>query len=436
MSLLKDLPIFRTVSDVVFDAVMDESREEEFLPGATLFSQGDEADAVYVIKRGSVRIVRSDGAVERDLAVLYNGEFFGEMGVMRKAPRSASAVAEVDVVVLVIPKASFQEFLASNPGVAQLVMSTMVARFKEEAFLDEVPARPVPAAEPAAAGGGEPAAPAPAEGGQAVAPEVGIPRPGNGVLVSVFSGTGGVGNTFVTANLAAAVARLTGSRVLVVDLDLMFGDQLAVLGSKGGGSVSDLLDGEPVDLERIQDCIQSTPAGVDLLSAPKEPEHADMVMPGFVIQCLELMRPRYDWIFCDTARLIQEISLSLLEMVQIPIYVLSPEVCAVKNATRWLAVMEKVGMPVERVQLLFNKVEEQDASTVAFLEEKFAKKALGRLPMATRQAKDSLNRGKVLCLQEERGPLGDAVEEVAAILAGIDVEKPSKRSFWSRWIRV
>ena len=253
---------------------------------------------------------------------------------------------------------------------------------------------------------------------RAVAPEVSLPAPGAGVLVSVFSGTGGVGNTLVTANLAAAVARLTSSRVLVVDLDLMFGDQAAVLGQQGGPTVSDLLDGEPVDLERVQDVILSTPAGVDLLAAPKEPEHADMMMPGFVIQCLELVRSRYDWIFCDTARLIQEISLSLLEMVQIPIYVLSPEVCAVKNASRWLGVMEKWGMPVERVQLLFNKVDPVDESTIEFLEEKFRKKALGRLPMESRSARDSLNRGKVLALQDERGPLGDALETVAATLAG------------------
>ena len=94
-------------------------------------------------------------------------------------------------------------------------------------------------------------------------------------------------------------------------------------------------------------------------------------------------------------------------------------------------------MPVEKIKLLINKYEDSiDKETVDFVEEKFGKKTIGRLPMDCRSAKASLNTGKLLVLDDDICELGQSLKTVSAHVAGLDSEPKKEESFWTRWIRV
>lgn len=68
------------------------SRQESFLPGETIFREGDAGDKLYVVAEGEVMISKSiPGAGEEALSFLERGEFFGEMSLIDKEPRSADA---------------------------------------------------------------------------------------------------------------------------------------------------------------------------------------------------------------------------------------------------------------------------------------------------------------------------------------------------------
>ena len=402
MSILRDLPIFKGLSNTEFENVKSLCTEEQFFDGDVLFNEGDAPEAVYIIKRGSVRITKTEQGRQTELATLFNGEIFGEMGVLNNAPRLASAVVSGEAILLMIDGAEFVRVVAQSPSMSKIVMSTMVGRFK---------ALQKPGEEPE--------------------------EDHDAIMIGIFSGTGGVGTSLVTANMAASIKEASGDKVLVFDMDLMFGDQGEILGLKGGSSLSDVVGNEVIDIESLRGCIQSTPSGVDVLRSPAQAEHAEVVMPGFIISCLELLRYEYDYILCDTAHLIHEASLSLLDTVHIPIYLLTAEVLSVKNATRWFSIMDRINMPVEKIKLLINKYEDSiDKETVAFVEEKFGKKTIGRLPMDCRSAKASLNTGKLLVLEDDICELGQSLKAVSAHVAGLDSEPKQEESFWTRWIRV
>ncbi|MFA5843874.1 MAG: cyclic nucleotide-binding domain-containing protein [Coriobacteriia bacterium] len=88
--------------------------------GATIFAQGDPAADMYVVRSGTVHIVRAKSGMEMTLAVLGEGEIFGEMGLFDPGPRSAAAVTIGETVVEAIDTATFKSYV-SDPVVWQML---------------------------------------------------------------------------------------------------------------------------------------------------------------------------------------------------------------------------------------------------------------------------------------------------------------------------
>ena len=65
--------------------------------GETLFSQGDTGDQLYIVKTGKIAItIKLPNGTEKEITQLSEGEFFGEMSIFEKAPRSASCTVIED----------------------------------------------------------------------------------------------------------------------------------------------------------------------------------------------------------------------------------------------------------------------------------------------------------------------------------------------------
>jgi SulP family sulfate permease len=82
-----------------------------FKAGTRIFSRGDGGDALYIVRRGSVRLMFPlSGQQSRHLASCSRGALFGEMAFLDGAPRSADAIAETDVDLFCISRAAFDAF--------------------------------------------------------------------------------------------------------------------------------------------------------------------------------------------------------------------------------------------------------------------------------------------------------------------------------------
>ena len=121
---------------------------EEFLPqfesltfteGETLFSEGDEDSAWYLILSGAVSILRSgaDGGAHI-LAELGQGEAFGEMSLLEKRPRMGTAMVLQSANILRLRGESFEALLKSNPiavGILRAMAIAQSRRLREMTFI-------------------------------------------------------------------------------------------------------------------------------------------------------------------------------------------------------------------------------------------------------------------------------------------------------------
>lgn len=90
-------------------ALLARARELQFEAGSTLIRQGDEADAFYVLVQGTVSVTHADQALP--IARLRPGDCFGEIGLLRQAPRSATCRALDAVKVLALARSDFLSVL-------------------------------------------------------------------------------------------------------------------------------------------------------------------------------------------------------------------------------------------------------------------------------------------------------------------------------------
>jgi CRP/FNR family cyclic AMP-dependent transcriptional regulator len=108
---------------------MVEGMEKKLNPDETLFREGDKGDVMYLIRDGKIKITKGSGDDEKVLAVLKEGDFFGEMAIIDGSPRSASAIAATSVSLLVIDKETFKSKIRENPLI-EYVLETLTKRLR------------------------------------------------------------------------------------------------------------------------------------------------------------------------------------------------------------------------------------------------------------------------------------------------------------------
>ncbi len=128
-SLLRGASVFKGVSDAALARLGAASRLRRLERGEMLFNRGDAADSFLLVYSGIIDL-GLDSADGRELVIneMHTGDSFGELGLITGQPRSTSALARQNSVVLVIPRGEFMAVLAEEPALAQNLLRTMANR--------------------------------------------------------------------------------------------------------------------------------------------------------------------------------------------------------------------------------------------------------------------------------------------------------------------
>lgn len=103
---------------------------KKYEAGEYIFREGDTGEVMYIIHRGKVDITKMTGDGEKVLVTLTQGDFFGEMAIIDKAPRSAGAVAVEDTVCIVLDDEHFEQQMHRNAKIVKKILKNMSARLR------------------------------------------------------------------------------------------------------------------------------------------------------------------------------------------------------------------------------------------------------------------------------------------------------------------
>ena len=132
MPLLRSIPMFAGLNDEDLAALSTALTRREFKAGKMIFAIGDAGDAMYIVDSGDVNIhLPGQNSQRISLKDVSRGEYFGELALFDEKPRSASAVATSDAVLLELKHDTLAGYLERRPAAAMAILRTMSERLRE-----------------------------------------------------------------------------------------------------------------------------------------------------------------------------------------------------------------------------------------------------------------------------------------------------------------
>ena len=130
--LLRNVPLFAVLPEAQLTLLTRVVGRKSYPRNSTIIAAGDPTDALYIVISGRLKVMMSDDeGREVILAILGQGEFFGEMGLVDDEPRSATVIAIEPCELLTIARIDFKKCLAENFDIAMGVMRGLVKRLRE-----------------------------------------------------------------------------------------------------------------------------------------------------------------------------------------------------------------------------------------------------------------------------------------------------------------
>jgi pilus assembly protein CpaE len=232
-------------------------------------------------------------------------------------------------------------------------------------------------------------------------------------LIVVLGPKGGTGKTITATNLAVALQE-RGKKVVIVDLDLQFGDVALCMGLPPGKTIHDLAtSGRPLDADMLDDYLVEHSSGVKALLAPSRPDHASTVSVELIRDIYGLLRQKFDVVVVDTppgftAEVIASIDLST-DLVVVGML----DSLSLKNTKLGLETLELMGYENHRVKLVLNR-----AHTRVGITPSDVSAVLGRDPEilvpSDREIPRAVNEGVPIVLALPRSEAAEAFSGLAS----------------------
>lgn len=250
-------------------------------------------------------------------------------------------------------------------------------------------------------------------GGREDTAEAGRP----GTVVTVFSTKGGVGKTVVATNLAVALAHL-GKSVVLVDLDLQFGDVGIVLGLEPTQTiVGAVQSGDRLDTAMLRGFLVKHSSGLQVLLAPLQPEDAEIVTASRIDRIISLLQSMFEYVVIDTPPVLDEAVLTALDRSDRILAITMMDVASIKNSRVSLQKLRQLGYNGTLVDVLLNR-----ADSKVFLKAEEVEQAIGtgikyRLP-SDLQIPRAVNKGVPVVLDAPKSQPAKVMFDTArAIIA-------------------
>lgn len=253
-----------------------------------------------------------------------------------------------------------------------------------------------------------------------------------GQIVTVASAKGGSGKTVTATNVALLLNRIPDAKVVLVDADLQFGDVCLLLQLEPRFTmVNAAHELHQLDGEMLDSLLTEHPSGLKVLAAPLEPAFADDITTAGLMQMLDVLQDSYDYIVVDTASMLDELILSLIEKADYVLMIVDMDLPSVKNAKLALETLRLLKFSTTNVSLVLNR-----SNSKAKLETKEIEGAL-KMELSAAIPSDaavpnSVNEGRPIVETDPKSKVAKGFESVAMLVAGKIPEDTQKSGLFGR----
>lgn len=229
-----------------------------------------------------------------------------------------------------------------------------------------------------------------------------------GRVVTVFSAKGGVGKTTFSTNLSTYLAS-TGLKVLLLDLDLGFGDVAISLQLVHDRSMSDAVAmSGGLDEQGLSSIVTRHDSGLDAVCAPSEPGDVDRISGAMVAEVIRVARRMYDLIVIDTPPAFTEHVLVAFDASDALVLIATLDIPALKNLRVTLDTLDLLGNPRDSRVVVLNRSDAKVGLTHDDVVHSLKQPIAVTVPSSL-NVPASVNRGVPIILSEPKHPVSVAM---------------------------
>jgi MinD-like ATPase involved in chromosome partitioning or flagellar assembly len=386
LATLERTPVFFAFGDSELRAIARRVRRVRVGPGEMVICQGEPGDTIFFIERGRCRVVIEKPPSLATVAVLADGDFFGEGACVLGRPQQASVYAQAETSLLAIDRQNLNAVISTGAGDAPQELR----RFAEQRFnlFADISVQ--------------------ATWGQLL---------NEAAVVGVYSPKGGSGGTCISLNLVGSLARRYPGEVLLLDLDFPYSHS-ALLAGLVPSSCLARMGGLPP--EAFEDVLLSAvlydSGGPMILPGALRPEEADEVTPELITKAIASLRKSFRYIVVDLGVTITDATLALFDLTQHVVLVAAPELSAVKSAADAVDILRQLGTPDDRLTVVLNHRSIKPAVSKPAVERALKRNVDVEIEFDGTRPEQAAVDGTILSLTDPKSEITKGVETLAALL--------------------
>ncbi len=243
-----------------------------------------------------------------------------------------------------------------------------------------------------------------------------------GRVIAVYASKGGGGTTFVAANLAASLARLSHKRACIVDLNLQAGDQPLYLGLEPSYSIYDVVRNfDRLDEELLMSYLTQRPNTklLSLLAAPLEVGRDEDIKTEHITRIITLLRSQVEYVVLDPQHTLTELTIAALDLADDLILLLTLDIPSIRSAKRALDIFTRLGYDHNRIKVVLNRYTKTPEFEITQVEKVLECSIFAILSNDYHSAIASINVGEPLVQSKIQSRLVREFTSLASRLSGI-----------------
>ena len=392
---LKTFSFFNTLPSNEVEKIKKISRFKKYASGTTVIKEKEDVSDLILVVQGQVSVVKSYGDRKTTLFTLDPGETYGEVEILNGTKSLTTLIGYQEFQVIYIPKDFFLRLIGLYPGFAKETRDLYSRR------------------------------------GQILLEE-GMSKSEFGKVVTFFNVKGGAGKSVISSNVAVMMARYWKKKVVLLDLNLAFGDQAILLGLSQDRNIHLLTKStQPLNIKRIEEQLTTHSSGLKVLLPPAVPELAELIRPEFVESIIEILKSHYDFIIVDTHNQLSELELRILENSDLIMLMMTMELTFIKNTKILLDLLGRMKIPRERIKVVLNRAFKSMGLEPSKVEKSLRYAISHFIPSEGNIVVPSVNQGVpfVLSKGSDGSAILLAIRKLCARLAGEEIEKGTWNMF-------
>jgi pilus assembly protein CpaE len=242
-------------------------------------------------------------------------------------------------------------------------------------------------------------------------------------VTTILSPKGGAGKTVLSTNLAVALASRSPRGVVIVDLDLQFGDVAYALGLKPRHTIYDAVASSELDMTTLKMFLTHHESDLYALCAPDEPARGEVVTVAAVEQIIKLLASEFDHVVVDTVAGLSEHALATIDLSTDTVFLADMDIPSVRHLSKVVRAFDALEMNRQRRHFVLNRADAKVGLTMIDVAISAGLEIELQIPIS-KQVPVTLNEGRPIILANPKNPVSKAITELAERIAGTARKQP------------